>query len=143
MLWLKTYSCLVCIMEQVELSHPNAELRLLEVFYHKIYKVMALWLDLKFYQYNSVLFLLNTDSFDLSLFVELITQWPFSWMLLPASLPYDPCASDSEWTSFMFNNLNKILSIRLSTSSFLLGYIAHYAVILPCRSFHPVKKSRI
>jgi hypothetical protein len=25
---------------QVELSHPNAELRLLEVFYHKIYKVM-------------------------------------------------------------------------------------------------------
>lgn len=26
-------------LEQVELSHPNAELRLLEVFYHKIYKV--------------------------------------------------------------------------------------------------------
>lgn len=26
---------------QVELSHPNAELRLLEVFYHKIYKVLS------------------------------------------------------------------------------------------------------
>lgn len=24
----------------MELSHPNAELRLLEVFYHKIYKVL-------------------------------------------------------------------------------------------------------
>lgn len=29
-----------CTMDQVELSHPNAELRLLEVFYHKIYKVL-------------------------------------------------------------------------------------------------------
>jgi hypothetical protein len=29
-----------CVFEQVELSHPNAELRLLEVFYHKIYKVL-------------------------------------------------------------------------------------------------------
>ena len=38
----ETYSCVVCVMEQVELSHPNAELRLLEVFYHKIYKVMTL-----------------------------------------------------------------------------------------------------
>lgn len=30
------------------MSHPNAELRLLEVFYHKIYKVMfsAVWLSL-------------------------------------------------------------------------------------------------
>lgn len=27
------------LYKQVELSHPNAELRLLEVFYHKIYKV--------------------------------------------------------------------------------------------------------
>ena len=26
-------------LKQVELSHPNAEIRLLEVFYHKIYKV--------------------------------------------------------------------------------------------------------
>lgn len=33
-------SSLCLILEQVELSHPNAELRLLEVFYHKIYKVM-------------------------------------------------------------------------------------------------------
>lgn len=39
---IQTYSSVVCIMEQVELSHPNAELRLLEVFYHKIYKVMTL-----------------------------------------------------------------------------------------------------
>ncbi|KAJ1287845.1 hypothetical protein BS78_02G042300 [Paspalum vaginatum] len=29
------------IKSKVELSHPNAELRLLEVFYHKIYKVFA------------------------------------------------------------------------------------------------------
>nr|XP_023929865.1 ubiquitin carboxyl-terminal hydrolase 12-like isoform X5 [Quercus suber] len=29
-------------LEQVELSHPNAELRLLEVFYHKIYKIFPL-----------------------------------------------------------------------------------------------------
>lgn len=29
------------ILKQVELSHPNAELRLLEVFYHKIYKVLT------------------------------------------------------------------------------------------------------
>lgn len=28
------------LFKQVELSHPNAELRLLEVFYHKIYKVL-------------------------------------------------------------------------------------------------------
>ncbi|RVW29480.1 Ubiquitin carboxyl-terminal hydrolase 12 [Vitis vinifera] len=28
------------LKSKVELSHPNAELRLLEVFYHKIYKVM-------------------------------------------------------------------------------------------------------
>ena len=28
----------LCLI-QVELSHPDAELRLLEVFYHKIYKV--------------------------------------------------------------------------------------------------------
>jgi ubiquitin carboxyl-terminal hydrolase 7 len=28
------------IKSKVELSHPNAELRLLEVFYHKIYKVL-------------------------------------------------------------------------------------------------------
>lgn len=27
-------------LKQVELSHPNAEIRLLEVFYHKIYKVL-------------------------------------------------------------------------------------------------------
>jgi hypothetical protein len=27
--------------QQVELSNPDAELRLLEVFYHKIYKVRA------------------------------------------------------------------------------------------------------
>lgn len=33
-------SCLWHIMEQVELSNPSAELRLLEVFYHKIYKVI-------------------------------------------------------------------------------------------------------
>lgn len=26
---------------QVELSHPDAELRILEVFYHKIYKVTS------------------------------------------------------------------------------------------------------
>jgi len=31
-----------CHLKQVELSHPNAELRLLEVFYHKIYKVMTI-----------------------------------------------------------------------------------------------------
>ncbi|KAL0322105.1 UNVERIFIED_CONTAM: Ubiquitin carboxyl-terminal hydrolase 12 [Sesamum calycinum] len=29
---------------KVELSHPDAELRLLEVFYHKIYKVVACWI---------------------------------------------------------------------------------------------------
>lgn len=29
----------VALFKQVELSHPDAELRLLEVFYHKIYKV--------------------------------------------------------------------------------------------------------
>ncbi|KAK4784849.1 hypothetical protein SAY86_019217 [Trapa natans] len=29
------------ITSQVELSHPNAELRLLEVFYHKIYKIFS------------------------------------------------------------------------------------------------------
>lgn len=33
---------LYCHLKQVELSHPNAELRLLEVFYHKIYKVMTI-----------------------------------------------------------------------------------------------------
>ena len=36
--------------EQVELSSPNAELRVLEVFYHKIYKVVVesdvSWLEL-------------------------------------------------------------------------------------------------
>ncbi|XP_028053086.1 ubiquitin carboxyl-terminal hydrolase 12-like isoform X1 [Camellia sinensis] len=30
------------ILKQVELSHPNVELRLLEVFYHKIYKIFPL-----------------------------------------------------------------------------------------------------
>ncbi|KAK4385482.1 Ubiquitin carboxyl-terminal hydrolase 12, partial [Sesamum angolense] len=29
---------------KVELSHPDAELRLLEVFYHKIYKAVACWI---------------------------------------------------------------------------------------------------
>ncbi|KAE8781322.1 ubiquitin carboxyl-terminal hydrolase 12-like [Hordeum vulgare] len=29
------------IVNQVDLSHPDAELRLLEVFYHKIYKIFA------------------------------------------------------------------------------------------------------
>ncbi|KAK9128012.1 hypothetical protein Syun_016809 [Stephania yunnanensis] len=34
------FLCSVCLsMKQVELSHPNVELRLLEVFYHKIYKI--------------------------------------------------------------------------------------------------------
>lgn len=28
------------LLQQIELSHPDAELRLLEVFYHKIYKVI-------------------------------------------------------------------------------------------------------
>jgi hypothetical protein len=28
-------------VQQVELSNPNVEIRLLEVFYHKIYKVRA------------------------------------------------------------------------------------------------------
>lgn len=39
----KEFKKKICLLrlylEQVELSHPNAELRLLEVFYHKIYKV--------------------------------------------------------------------------------------------------------
>lgn len=30
---------MVFVVDQVELSHHNAELRLIEVFYHKIYKV--------------------------------------------------------------------------------------------------------
>ena len=30
----------LCLI-QVELSHPDAELRILEVFYHKIYKVTS------------------------------------------------------------------------------------------------------
>ena len=29
------------MLKQLELSQPNAELRLLEVFYHKIYKVLT------------------------------------------------------------------------------------------------------
>ncbi|CAH1414418.1 unnamed protein product [Lactuca virosa] len=33
---------LVGYFSKVELSHPNAELRLLEVFYHKIYKIFPL-----------------------------------------------------------------------------------------------------
>ncbi|KAL4576836.1 hypothetical protein LXL04_012936 [Taraxacum kok-saghyz] len=33
------------IKTKVELSHPNAELRLLEVFYHKIYRVLTIVLD--------------------------------------------------------------------------------------------------
>lgn len=37
---------ILCTLKQVELSHPNAELRLLEVFYHKIYKVINLQLKL-------------------------------------------------------------------------------------------------
>ncbi|MFS7975916.1 putative ubiquitinyl hydrolase 1 [Helianthus anomalus] len=35
---LSFHDLLKCIFKQVTLSHPNAELRLLEVFYHKIYK---------------------------------------------------------------------------------------------------------
>nr|GEZ88468.1 ubiquitin carboxyl-terminal hydrolase 12 isoform X6 [Tanacetum cinerariifolium] len=31
-----------CMFKQVELSHPDAELRLLEVFYHKIFKIFPL-----------------------------------------------------------------------------------------------------
>ena len=42
-------------MHQVELSHPDAELRLLEVFYHKIYKVTG--------------FILVFASYSISLFV--------------------------------------------------------------------------
>lgn len=41
---------LMCMVKQVELSHPNAELRLLEVFYHKIYKVRSSLCKYKFCQ---------------------------------------------------------------------------------------------
>ncbi|KAK3004826.1 hypothetical protein RJ639_019490, partial [Escallonia herrerae] len=40
--FLKNCSSFWCMVEQVELSHPSAELRLLEVFYHKIYKIFPL-----------------------------------------------------------------------------------------------------
>ena len=39
--WLKHDSNAHFNAQQVELSNPDAELRLLEVFYHKIYKVRA------------------------------------------------------------------------------------------------------
>ncbi|KAK8671462.1 hypothetical protein V6N13_038058 [Hibiscus sabdariffa] len=37
----------------VELSHPGAELRLLEVFYHKIYKIGPLMMFLSFKTFSS------------------------------------------------------------------------------------------
>lgn len=40
---IKTIAYYCAYLEQVELSHPNAEIRLLEVFYHKIYKVMDIF----------------------------------------------------------------------------------------------------
>lgn len=45
--------------EQVELSHPDAELRLLEVFYHKIYKVLDNVHVNAFYEENYALRSLN------------------------------------------------------------------------------------
>ena len=69
----KTYSCVVCIMERVELSVPNAELRLLELLYHKIYKVNDFMIGFMSWHYNRVPFLLNTNSLPCHS-VELITR---------------------------------------------------------------------
>ena len=43
------FRMIACLKHQVELSHPDAELRLLEVFYHKIYKVTGFF----FFFWNS------------------------------------------------------------------------------------------
>jgi ubiquitin carboxyl-terminal hydrolase 7 len=50
---------------KVELSHPNAEIRLLEVFYHKIYKVMTVNSLLKFDSYRHItIFIFQISSTD-------------------------------------------------------------------------------
>ncbi len=56
---------LYCHLKQVELSHPNAEIRLLEVFYHKIYKVMTVNSLLKFDSYRHItIFIFQISSTD-------------------------------------------------------------------------------
>jgi ubiquitin carboxyl-terminal hydrolase 7 len=52
------YLCVLSLSNQVELSHPNAELRLLEVFYHKIYKVLRSIFCL-FVLFNSTCYFFN------------------------------------------------------------------------------------
>lgn len=65
-------------LKQVELSQPNAELRLLEVFYHKIYKVNFFYMGYVFswsevytdYVYVGFPYRLRTDYIRISFSIQ-------------------------------------------------------------------------
>jgi hypothetical protein len=104
--------------KQVELSHPNAELRLLEVFYHKIYKVITTNSWLKLDRYGHVA--------DLSI------------KFLPVMIPFymaSFCPVDD-----LCDVHRTLLASDICSTKF---YVPIKLPFAPCRSFHTLRKSRI